>query len=257
MKKLILSLAWMGSVALSHAGQDMKDLTPVTAPSDKHAFNVFTGFGGRNSSWYSYAGTVFALNGDINSSGWYLRSQIGGGQYAYSTPAIQGRVRGSLFDADLGIGYKQYFGPDWSLQGFVGPHYRDRDLNIVDPGSNVTSSDKVGARTGLQFTGTPNSFYVSGIGQYSTVDNAVWSRLRLGYKITPEDVTVGPEGLYFGDKDFDEYRGGAFVKFPINDMIELSFSGGYTSFTSQGGNQGGTHNSNSSPYGDVGLSFSF
>lgn len=256
MNKYILSLVWIGSLALSHAGtdsKDMKELTPVVAQTPKDAFAVFTGFGGRNSSWYSYAGAIYALNGDINSSGLFLRSQIGGGQYAYSTPLIQGRVRGTIFDADLSFGYKNYFDKDWSASIFVGPHYRSRDLNVVDPGSDITSSDKVGARTGLEITGTPGCIYLNGQAQFSTVDMAVWSRARVGYNFTSDGIIVGPEGLYFRDKDFDEYRGGAFTTFQIDECVALTVSGGYAHFTSPNG----VGSSNSSPYGDVGLSFGF
>ena len=261
MKKYIaFSLLWISSVALGQAGttmeaKDAKELQPIMAPSDKKAFEVFTGFGGRNSSWYSYAGTVYAFNGDINSSGWIGRAQIGGGQYSYQSQAIQGKVRGTLFDAYLDGGYKQYFDQDWSLTGYVGAHYRDRSLNVVDPLSNVTSSDKVGAHVGLEFNGLADSFYFNGIGQYSTVENSVWSRLRVGYDFCSANVIVGPEGLYLRDTNYNEYRGGAFVTVQLNELISLSLSGGYANY--QDNFSGSAKTSNSSPYGDVGLSFSF
>jgi len=256
MKKYILSLLWISSLALCQAGtdsKDMKELTPVVAPADKQAFNVYTGYGARNSSYYTYAGVVYAIDGDINSSGWLLRSQIGGGQYAYNTPLVQGRVRGNLMDATLSFGYKQYIDPDWSVTGFLGAHYRDRELNVIDPGSNVTTSDKVGAFTALELTGTPSCFYVDGNAQFSTVDISTWNRLRLGYNFVSDGIIVGPEGLYMRDKNYYDYRGGAFVMFQINKLIGLTFSGGYASYTSQGG----AHSETSSPYGDVGLSFGF
>src|SRR5882724_6311544 len=101
MKKYILSLLWLGTVALGHAGstvvdskdvKDMKELQPILAPSETKAFNVYTGFSARNSSWYTYGGIEYALDGDINSTGWFARGFVGGGQYAYNTPLIQGRV---------------------------------------------------------------------------------------------------------------------------------------------------------------------
>lgn len=263
MKKYIaFSLLWVSSIALIQAGteldtkdsKDAKEMQPIMAPSDKKAFDVFTGFGGRDNSWYTYAGSVYALNGDLNSSGWFARAQIGGGQYSYQSQAIQGRVRGTLFDASLGFGYKHYFDQDWSLSGYVGPHYRTRDLNVPDPLSNVTDSDKVGALVGLEFTGFSGPIYFNGIGQYSTIENSVWSRLRVGYDFSSVNIIVGPEGLYFRDHQFDEYRGGAFITIQLNELINLSLSGGYAEYQN---NFGGNNNSNSSPYGDVGLSFSF
>ena len=260
MKKYIaLSLLWVSSIAFLQAGteldmKDAKDIKPILAPSNQKAFNVYTGVGGRNSSWYTYAGTVYAVNGDLESSGWILRSQIGGGQYAYQSAAIQGRVRGTLFDAYLDGGYKQFIDKDWSLTGYVGVHYRDRDLNVVDPFSNITSSDKVGAHVGLEFNGAAESLYFNGIAQYSTVENSVWSRLRVGYDFSSVNVIVGPEALYLRDTNFDEYRGGAFVTIQLNELISLSLSGGYANYED---NFGGSNNSNSSPYGDIGLSFNF
>ena len=257
MNKYIASLLWLGSMVLTQAGpttsdsKDMKEITPVLA--DKNAFDVFTGGDVRNSSYYTYAGVIWAFNGDINSTGWFLRSQVGGGQYAYGTPAIQGRVRGALFDADLGVGYKYYFDPDWSASGYVAAHDRVRSLNHADPNSDVHSVDKVGVRPGLEFTGTPGWFYANGQAQFSTVDTAVWSRLRLGYNFKDAGVIVGPEGGYLRDQDFDEYRGGAFVSYQICPMVGITISGGYSHFTAQSG----SGQSNSSPYGNLGLNFAF
>ena len=235
--------------------KDAKELQPILAPSDKKAFAVFTGFSGRDSAWYTYTGAIYAFNGDLNSSGWIARSLIGGGQYSYQSQAIQGRVRGSLFDAYVDGGYKECFDQDWSLTGYVGVHYHSRDLNVVDPFSNVTSTDKVGAHVGLEFNGLTDSVYFNGIGQYSTVENSVWSRLRVGYDFSSAKIIVGPEGLYLRDQNYNEYRAGGFVTFQLSELIGLSLSGGYAEY--QDNFDGSSNTSNSSPYGDVGLSFGF
>jgi hypothetical protein len=239
----------------AHAGpSDTKDIVPVTAPSASPAGVVFTGISDRASSWYSYAGTVYSLNQNLDASGWLLRADLGGGQYSYVTSGFQGRIRGSIFDSSAGIGYK-YAEKNWNVSGVVGPNFRDKILNVTIP--TDSSISRVGAKLNLDLYAKTDSIVWSAIGQYSTIDNSTWDRARVGYQFDVMKLTVGPEFSYCRGDDgpssgYDEYRTGGFVSWRLNHFINISLSSGYANYK---GFSGG--NSSSSVYGELGLSFDY
>jgi hypothetical protein len=231
--------------------KDVKSI-PHFISNDVHSTDIYTGFTNRDHSWYSYAGGEYALNGNIDQAGWFVRGAVGGGQYSYlANNSLQGHARGSLVEGSAGIGYK-FKGDVWSLSLFTGPHYRDRSLNVFDP-NNVNSSGKFGDLSGLYLDATTDHVYWNLVSQFSTIDISSWNRARIGYQFDPYQITVGPEGIYDRDKFFDEERGGAFVKLQLNDLIGVDLSGGYAKYNSSFGNS----SSNSSAYETIGLNFAF
>jgi hypothetical protein len=251
-----LALILVLAAVPAHAGpSDTKELTPVLASNPGPSGVVFTGINDRASALYTYLGTVYALNGKLDSSGWFLRAVVGGGQYSYGDPAIQGRVRGYLFDSTAGIGYK-YVQPNWSVAGAVGPNFRDKMLNVVPPGDG--EADRVGAEFNLDLYAMTGRVVWSGLGEFSTVDTSTWDRVRVGYQFDPMKITVGPEfsfcrDKYGGPNDFDEYRVGAFVSVNVTDRFGVSLSSGYADYSDQSGSSGSTN----SVYGDLGLSYAY
>lgn len=238
----------------AYAGTDTKDAKEmaVEPQSKKLSGILFAGIDGRGSAWYSYAGTVYALNHDIDSSGWLLRGLVGGGEYNYTTSSFNGKVRGALFDNKVGIGYK-FAQQDWSITGAVGPHFRDKMMNVELPGDG--SNTRVGAVFNLDFNATTGPVLWNALTEYSTIENSSWDRLRVGYQIegAPLGITVGPEFTFNHDHNFFEYRGGAFVSFKVTDDVSFSVSTGYAKYAVEvAGN-----NHSDSVYGDFGLTYSY
>lgn len=210
---------------------------------------VFAGGDVREDAWYSHVGFIHSLNCDLNESGVFLRGFAGWGGYNYTQEALaSSNVEGDLFDADLGLGYNFVLNEDWKLGAFAAGHYHSEDINQTDP-SNDPEGDNVGAKFGIDLTGTTGAIWWNGIAQYSTVQDAVWTRARVGYNFG--GVVIGPEFTYLENHSFEEKRIGAFAKVQVLDNIEISGSVGAANY------EGDRSNDDDSWYGTLGVSYAF
>lgn len=208
---------------------------------------IFGSHDRRDGANYSALGWYHALNNDLGKSGFFTRAFVGAGQYEYVAPGLPDpNVTGTLFDADVGLGYR-YVTQHLVLGGFASLHARDRNLDAIDPANNV--GNDWGARFGLDATGSYGSLYYSAMGQVSTVEWAVWSRSRLGYKF--DRFTIGPEFVFISDAQFTERRVGGFLSVQICPKFSTTFYFGSADFGSSRGGNGNT------PYGGIGLSYTF
>jgi Cellulose biosynthesis protein BcsS len=224
---------------------------PVVQPADTIGNAIFTGIDVRNEAWYSHVGYIRDLDGDFSTSGLFLRGFAGYGQYDYdyTAPGVT-NITGTVFDADLGLGYRHVAG-NMVYSAFAALHVRDRDLDSFD--ANRTEDTDFGARFGLDATGTFGNLYVSGMGMYSTVEEAIWLRGRVGYQFGR--VTVGPEVVYLSDAEFDEVRYGLFAQFKCCDRLSITGSIGHADYEASRLNNNRTEGL--SIYGTLGMTFAF
>ena len=71
------------------------------------------------------------------------------------------------------------------------------------------------------------------MGSYATTNEDYWSRARIGYQVTNR-IAVGPEGLFMGNRRFEQWRAGGFVSIGLTDDFSLVGSGGYLNNPSEG-----------------------
>jgi hypothetical protein len=241
---LLLSLVLAGN---AFAGTAPCATCTLPAPTGVYANTVFAGYDFRQDSYYLSGGLMHDLNGNMGDGGLFLRAFTGFGSYNYDTIPGAPHVTGQLFDADLGLGYRLPVG-QWVLGAYVGAHLRDRNLTAIDPANNVGTD--FGARVVLDAYGTVGAFTIMAIGQISSIENAVWTRTRVGYNCC-EKLRFGPEFIYLNDAQFDERRLGGFLTFQTSPMSNLTLAAGYADFGSSNGGAG------TSMYGSVEFSVNF
>lgn len=257
MRKFVHNFALLSATILlaipatTNAGEQIYDGKEVIVTNPDTVGSVFfSGLDAREYSWYTHAGTIMALNGDLGKSGLYFRAFGGGGQYNYDTGTpLNLNIEGTLLDADMGLGYR-YLQNGWVFGVYTGLHVRDRSFNQIDPGNLIGGTD-IGARFLADATGTTGPIWWNGIAQFSTVDSAWWTRARVGYEINR--FKIGPEFIYQTDVQFVEYRIGAFVSTQLTDRCKATVSLGAANYE----NSRGATTSDDSLYGSLGFSFLF
>ncbi len=210
---------------------------------------VFTGVSAANNSTFGYIGGVKAMNGDLSKSGLLLRGMLSYGEYDYGTTAVVGgNVDGRAFGGELGVGY-QWVNPGNRVSLYGGVDYQDHNLSPNDT-SNEVNGSKTGAAIQAEYETLGSPLYGSLIGKYSTAFDAYWARGRVGYAFG--SITVGPEVILGGNKEYDEARYGLFLNTPISKSLILSFSAGYRN--AEGDN---ARNDQTGGYGAVNITASF
>ena len=69
---------------------------------------------------------------------------------------------------------------------------------------------------------------------YSTAFRQYYEQFQIGYAALGPEIYIGPEAIFLGDENFDQYRLGAFVSGIKIGKVELGFSGGYLKDRAQG-----------------------
>jgi Cellulose biosynthesis protein BcsS len=203
----------------------------------------------KNRAATGYVGGIYALNGNLSSSGWLVR-----GQFTYvgsdfnSTLSSSGKVDFSLARENAAIGY-QVFQGGWVFSGFVGV---DNQNYHFSPSSAAPSRPK--DETGAIFFGriatASNTRYPMALeGQYSTANDDYWIRFRPGMRFN--NITVGPEVVGLGNDSYDEFRVGGFLAYDFSPMMSFQVDAGYADNT----HNGGAGNGGSGAYGGVTLVF--
>ncbi len=242
---LTLSLIFILSLSqVPHAAAvDVNEANITTANS----LVYFSGTNIKERANYSYAGIVYALNGDLSREGLLLRGVFGLGEYEYDTlGVVGGEVEGDLTQFDITIGYQMYR-DQTRLSGYIGVNYQDHDLDPQDL-ANSTRGDELGLIVQAEIETTlSHSLLASIITNFSTANDSYWSRVRLGRKF--DRFTIGPEFLAMGNEEYDGQRYGVFINGIDLGFANIGVSGG---FADVNGTQG-----DSSAYGSIGFSKTF
>lgn len=238
-------------VTLALAGSAFAGTAPATTmttpvPTGASANVLFAGYDFRQDAYYLHGGLMHDLDGNMGNGGLFLRAFTGFGSYNYDVLPGAPHVTGQLFDADLGLGYRHVIS-NWIVGAYAGAHLRDRNLTAIDPANDVGTD--WGARFVLDAHGTFGAFFVNAIGQYSTIENSIWTRGRVGYQVC-EKFSFGPEFIYLNDAQFNERRSGGFFTIKTCPMSDLTLSAGYADF-------GGRGSAGTSMYGSVAFSVNF
>ncbi|MEI7494363.1 MAG: hypothetical protein WCJ92_07210, partial [Alphaproteobacteria bacterium] len=70
---------------------------------DNDTMQVYTGVSGRDKSWYSYFGSINAINGILDRSGFRFDFFLGYGKYKYADPQSSSH-NGIISNVNLGPG---------------------------------------------------------------------------------------------------------------------------------------------------------
>ena len=180
-------------------------------------------------SWSAYTGLTTTFGGSLLEDGWRIRLGGGYGGYSYSSTRWTGSAvvvvpfDGTVTFADALIGYQQQWGA-LTLKVFAGAVAQHNSMTPIDVESSVHGT-RWGAKGAVEtwLNIGANAFAQLDLA-YATIYDAYGSRLRLGYKITPQ-LSVGPEAGLNGNIDYDSGRIGAFVRYDAA-LGEVSISAG-------------------------------
>jgi Cellulose biosynthesis protein BcsS len=218
---LSTTAAWAGS---------LKD-TPTT---DTQRGVYFSGYDVVEGARYAFAGMILALNNDISRDGWALR--LYGSRVDFDLDPGDGR--GWQGDAMLGYRFvrKHMYGGI-----YVGGDYQNYRLSPDDPTAKVRGTE-VGVKVAAELaTSKELPYYFALNGNYSTAFDVYWARARVG--LIRGGVTFGPEGIVFGDEEFNAQRLGGFVSFDVkllpNRPVEITLSAGHQFVNDSGSSAGG------------------
>ena len=170
-------------------------------------------------------GTIAPFN-KLDESG--VRLRLGGiaGSYTYtSTSPGVGNVKGSESSGSLMAGY-EWVTKNATFAIYLGGEAQNRTLSKPDPSNSVVGA-AYGFKTSVDFYMNPTSYTMaSGNITYSTVNNAYYTRFKVGMAVT-ERIFIGPELLFLGDNFYGQWRAGAHVTGAKFGPMQLGLSGGY------------------------------
>jgi hypothetical protein len=180
-------------------------------------------------SWSVYSGLTSSIGGSLWENGWRIRVGGGYGEYGYSSTRWTGSAvvvvpfDGTVTFADALIGYQQQWGA-LTMKMFAGVAAQHNSVTPIDIESSVHGS-RVGAKGAIEaWLDVGTSAFAHLDLSYTTIYDTYASRLRLGYKFTPQ-LSVGPEAGLNGNADYDSGRIGAFVRYD-GARGEISISAG-------------------------------
>ena len=183
---------------------------------------VFTGFDVNEGGWGTYIGTVYALNGDLGTSGWTATAILGYSEFADSSVLPSSSSKTLTGSALLGY---LWHSPNFYTTLSFGVDIID---NTESPWTgSPTAGTKVGAVAQVGFETTENNtFYFNGFGTFMTANERVYSQLRAGYRGSQH--AYGLEGVYSDERGSKETtKMGLFLSGIPVGKSELGISAGY------------------------------
>jgi hypothetical protein len=192
---------------------------------------VFTGADAVAHAWSIYSGLTYAPFAGLHHDGLRLRTVGGYGSYRYSGLRWNGSLpvvvtfRGRVVFADALIGYHRQLGP-LTLKLFAGLTAADHDTTPFDPESS-THGTHAGGKAMAEAWWTMNERAWASLDvAWASVHNDYGSRVRLGWRVTPE-LSLGVEAGAAGNDEYDNRRGGGFVRYEWASG-EVSLSAGFS-----------------------------
>lgn len=200
---------------------------------------VWAGVDATSNSWSVYTGMTVSPFGSIHHDGLRVRVAGGYGAYSYQGTKWRGTIdkgvpigkehnqtyRVDVSFADLLAGYHATFGV-LTIKGFAGVAVEGSVPDPI-PGSQVSEPDgtvteyrggniaapRWGAKVALETWLEMSPHLWASLDVSATLANEMYaSRLRLGYRVTPE-LSLGLEGAATGNFEYDGQRGGLFARY--------------------------------------------
>jgi len=223
--------------------------------SQTHSSTSYSEFDFARKDQNYYSTFITALNKDIDADGVLFRVESTYDKYKYAN-ALSGaasNIDGKEWQGGAFIGY-QIVRDGISYAAYSGLDIQSIKLTPIDA-TNPVRGHAVGAKIiGEIETQDEKPYYLDITGDYSTAFRTYFARARAGEKFGPgkpeNQIAVGPEVSFIGDKSFDAQRVGGFILVPLNlqkDMkVEFIAAAGYqwvegrvsSSDASQAGQQG-------------------
>jgi hypothetical protein len=248
----LLSVA-LCAVFASHAaaGDDKAKANDVTA-----------GFNAAPQSLYWYGEVDRALNGDMDKTGYVLRSYSSIAAYSYTNPLNSlGEVNGRFYQSDFMVGY-QVVRDGVTVSGYAGFDYQDAQLSPNDPTSRVNGT-RTGAKVAANIAYDDEKQPVTGSlsTEYSSAYDTYYAQLRVGLRVCKK-LVVGPEAEADGDTGYNGQTLGGYATYTVDVTKDQSFdvtiAGGHQFVDGTGSTGVATGFAGSSgPYGTIEVNTSF
>ena len=195
---------------------------------DNDTMQVYTGVSGRDKSWYSYFGSVNAINGILDHSGLRFDFFLGYGKFKYSYPQSSSH-NGIISNVNLGPGY-EIVDEDNRFFFSAGPYYRRNTLSPVDP-LNTSTGSKIGCYLSSDVSCWMSrelsfEFNIA----YGSIMDELWTRARPGYSFHTHSIKIGPEINLEKQHNFKEIRVGGFLALGHFRNAEVCFNAGHASY---------------------------
>ena len=193
--------------------------------------------GARPYSLYGNLGILFAPPAGLDVSGFRLRFEAIAGQYSYPQDSV--RIYGLSEDIRLLLGYSLNWDENSILLMAGGAVEHAKDLSSTASAGDSTAPVTPGTHFGLALKTEVNlkpteQSILYADANYSTAVQEYYVELKAGYAAFSPKLYVGPKVVFLGEKNFNQYRVGAFVGGMKVGKVELGFSGGYLRDSIQG-----------------------
>jgi hypothetical protein len=173
----------------------------------------------------AYIGAVAPFNGDLGTEGFALRWDFTGGRYSssiFGTTTVPTRV--DTDNAAFMVGYRKKDGDSW-FSGYVGAA-TESHFN-PDPTAPMRGT-QFGVKAVADYsTKLADKSIIYAMGSFASPFTTGTLYAKYGYRAANQ-ILVGPETSFFGDKAYRESRVGAFVGFELPaEAGEIDISAGY------------------------------
>lgn len=169
-----------------------------------------------------YAGGVVSFPGAQLGDGLALKGATSAGRYEYE--ATGSLIEADYVGAELGLVYQKSGEWGWANVS-AGPRFTHTNLSPNDPG-NALRGDQWDL--GLQTDGALDGpkWRLGWYGSVGAFDGAYQAQLRLGHRVTQDDLRIGVEGGILGDPSYTRGFGGLFVSKALGGHVEVLLSAG-------------------------------
>ena len=207
--KAFMCLALLTAGFVGVKSQSTKAANLDEPASKAYSTVLFAGGDGQKNSYYTYAGGIYAFNGNLAYDGLLFRTTGLYGDYDYSSTAVVGgRVDADVINFNAMVGYQKFLHPVFARL-YVGVEVSDHNLSPNNPLDKNRGTD-----VGFKIQGEIETYYSSPIygnlvASFGTAKESYWARGRVGYNTG--NLIIGPEALLVGDQEYDEQRVGGFA----------------------------------------------
>jgi hypothetical protein len=221
------------------------------AVPDVNSMVIWAGSDFKNRVSAGNIGGIYALNGNLDASGWLIRGQATYVDYNFATAlAPSGTGNGKFTQGSAAVGY-QFAGSNFVASALIGIDGQNYDIT---PGAarpaNISNTAGVAVYGRLATKG--GALFPSAIeANFSSANNAYWVRGRTGVRFG--QFVVGPELIGLGNKAYDEVRAGGYVTYDITSKWIVQANLGYAA--PQRGQGTGAARGGNGAYGGVTLVF--